>query len=270
MTKPLHIGMTVVEAMVAIAIFSVIASVAYTSYSTTSVLASRAADRSKATWLAEEGVEATRSIRDQNFATLAPGTYGISRTGGLWAFSGSSDTLDGFTRAITVSSVDSDTRSVQSVVSWTDRGTTYSSSLSTVLTNWRKTVGTAATYVTIDVSTACVYTLDSRYLGGVKLTYDGTLGPITIPQIKTSWVSTTRTLNQILAPYPTTVWTGSAASGATTTLATPISFSGAGNVTTSFRWDGSVSGKTFTIVFVMSDGSTKSVTIPAPILSICI
>ncbi len=264
-------GFTIVEAVVAIAIFAVIASVAYAVYTNALSLERQAANKDKALWLAEEGIEATRSIRDQSFSNLTAGTKGLSNAGGSWQFSGTSDVTDGFTRTIALASGGTDTVNATSTVTWTDHGSAKSVSLASVLTNWHKSIG-AATAMSIDTSASCVYTLDSRYLGNVKLTYDGSVGTTTITGVKMAWTGVTGvTLSQVLVPYPTSIWTGSTASGATTTLTTPISFTAAGTKAVTFMWNSSViAAKTFTITFIASDGSTLSSTITTPLISICL
>lgn len=261
-------GVTIVEAVVAIAVFALIASVAYRTYTAANFLAERADQKSEALWLAEEGIEATRAIRNQNFSTLTAGNKGIALSGNAWTFSGTSDMANGFLRTIAIGVIDADTRSATSTVSWSDRGATSTVSLSTILTNWRK-VDLASNHLTINTSNACVYTLDSRYLGGITLVADSTGGALSVTRIQASWVSTTRTLNQVVTTGAT-YWTGTASSGTTITLTTPITISAGGSVPVYFRWDGSVSGKTFTLNFFFADGSSKSVTITSPILSLCI
>ncbi len=263
-------GISVVEVIIAIAIFSIISSIAYAGYLNANMLSERASMKSEALWLAEEGIEATRSIRDQGFSNLTVGTKGLSRTTGTWQFSGTSDTIDGFVRSIVLASGETDIVNATSTVSWYQDNATTSVSLGSTLTNWRRVPDTIANHFTIATTSACVYSSDGRSLGGITITYDGIMGTVTIPQMQVSWVSTTRTLNQIFAPSPTSVWTGTAASNATTTLTTPVSFASAGSRGLTYRWDASVAGKSFTIKLIFSDASTKSVTLTTPPSGTCI
>src|ERR1041384_6828468 len=57
-----------------------------------------AGNRSRASLLAEEGLEAVRNIRDASYANLTDGTYGIAQSANQWALSGASDTSGIYTR----------------------------------------------------------------------------------------------------------------------------------------------------------------------------
>ena len=94
--------------------------------------------KERALLLAEEGIEATRNIRDQDFILLADGNHGLAITENKWQFSGSSDTTDIFTRSISISSIDSTTKEITSIVSWPSTSDAAGTvSLKTYLTNWR-------------------------------------------------------------------------------------------------------------------------------------
>ncbi len=96
-----------------------------------------AAERGRAVFLAEEGIEAARSIRDESWTLLAPGAHGLARAA-KWSFSGPGDAVtDGnltYFRTVTVEpvgrdisgnvvtsggSVDPRTRLVTAQVTWT-------------------------------------------------------------------------------------------------------------------------------------------------------
>jgi hypothetical protein len=137
-------GESLLELLLAIAIF--LASVtalaalfidAYTSHR-------KGLERGKANALALEGIEAVRSLRDHAWSNLSAGTKGVVVTStGLWAFFSTSDTTDGvYIRQVELTSIDANTYHVTSSVSWlfspTQRTTT---TMATVLTNWRQTSG---------------------------------------------------------------------------------------------------------------------------------
>ncbi|HWS49361.1 MAG TPA: hypothetical protein VN174_04905 [Candidatus Methanoperedens sp.] len=109
----------------------------------------------RANRLAEEGLEAARSIRNQNFTILANGTRGIGISSGiLWYFVGTSDRTDKYSRRVSVSKArrdvggsliasggvtDPDTFSVKSWVTWNySIGQTKTVAVETILTNWKK------------------------------------------------------------------------------------------------------------------------------------
>jgi Tfp pilus assembly protein PilV len=93
-------------------------------------------EETQATLYAQEGIEAIRSIKNQNWSDLTPGIYGVDNSSGRWQLSGSPNTRDKFTRTIYLSEVrrvntfcnisivesggivDPDSIRVQSVASW--------------------------------------------------------------------------------------------------------------------------------------------------------
>ncbi len=87
---------------------------------------------------AEEGLAAVRSMRDANFSSVTIGTHGLTDSGGSWAFAGTSDTpAEGFVRTVTVASISSTSKEIESSVAWSDDVGTSTRSLTTRLTNWR-------------------------------------------------------------------------------------------------------------------------------------
>jgi hypothetical protein len=102
-------------------------------------------NRQRAIFLAEEGIEGARSIRDNNFDTIIDGNYGLGVTSNIWAFSGTSDTNGLFNRQINISTVATDKKQISSTVSWTSSNNVPESvSLITYLTNWAKIVTSSA------------------------------------------------------------------------------------------------------------------------------
>ncbi len=110
----------------------------------------------KGAYLAEEGIEAVRYLRDDSWsakiATLTNGTaYGLALTGSGWVASTTATQIGEIARTFTLSSVsrdatsrdivssggvvDPNTRLLTVRVSWESNGTTTTKSLSTYLTN---------------------------------------------------------------------------------------------------------------------------------------
>lgn len=81
-----------------------------------------AGNRARAVMLAEEGLEATRNIRDASFSNLTDGNHGLTISSNQWAWSGTTDTNGIFTRQVVVSAVDAKRKSVTSNVSWQQNG----------------------------------------------------------------------------------------------------------------------------------------------------
>lgn len=91
----------------------------------------------RATLLAEEGLEAVRNIRDENFSNLSDGTHGLVLSGGTWSFSGSSDTTDIFTRTTTISTVTETEKEISSEITWNGQhGRNGSITLFTRISHW--------------------------------------------------------------------------------------------------------------------------------------
>lgn len=102
----------------------------------------RAGQRGRAIFLAEEGIEAARSIRDENFTILTAGDHGVT-TSNKWNLTNQPDTLENFTRTLTVVDVNSQTKQVTSQVAWKQTGgNQVSVSFATLFTDWRTATST--------------------------------------------------------------------------------------------------------------------------------
>lgn len=149
-------GFSIIEVITAIAIFVIISSGAVisviSSFSTTRL----AKEQQVATSIANEGIAATSSIRNQDWNNLSIGTFGLAQQANIWTFSGSND-LDSsgkYSRSITIEAVNRDSNEdivssggiidpntllVTSDVTWfftPSRANTVS--ISQYLTNWQQ------------------------------------------------------------------------------------------------------------------------------------
>lgn len=141
-------GFVLVEALLAIAILSILLTSFVTAYSYGTEASLLTGARNRAGILAEEGLEATRSIRDEEFSNLVDGTYGIAISANKWTLTGSSDTNDIFTRTVNIATVDADRKLITSTVNWQQNGQrTGSVVLKTYLTNWAALVAKGGTLV---------------------------------------------------------------------------------------------------------------------------
>jgi len=95
-------------------------------------------DKTRAIFLAEEGLEVVRNIRDGDFNNLTDGNHGLAVSGGQYIFSGTQDNTGIFTRQLNVSTIEADTKQITSQVSWDNSAV----SLITYLTNWQIVVET--------------------------------------------------------------------------------------------------------------------------------
>lgn len=115
-----------------------------------------AGDRTRATFLAEQQLEAVRQMRNVNFASVTMGNYGLKLNASGWSWSGTLVNNNGYTSWVNVTSKGTDWVEVSSHVRW-NFGNTRSGSvvMTTQLTNWKKvaTVGNWANMTRISLST---------------------------------------------------------------------------------------------------------------------
>lgn len=111
-------GFSAVEALLATALFALIAVAISGSLIYGQQSGTLAHDRIQAALLADEGLEAVRSISDDSFTNLTDGTYGLQISGNQWVFSGSSDSSGVFTRQVTIATVDASRKNITSTVTW--------------------------------------------------------------------------------------------------------------------------------------------------------
>ena len=233
-------------------------------------------NRSTALLVAQEGVEAMRSIRNTNFSTLSNGTYGLTQTGGIWALSGASDTLQtGYTRAITVASGSgSNSKEITSTVTWSDpNGQSQNTSVVTRLTNWRTTppvTGMAANLVVSTTGAVSGGGTTNVSVNGITLQNTGTAS-ITVSSVTITWTGgvVNNRVNRIRINNTTVTAGGlSASSGTLISLTTGATRTIPAGTTYSFtpRWSLNITGATITsIVFLMSDGSSQTVSSFGPV-----
>lgn len=135
--KPGATGFSVVEVLLAGTILALLALATVGAIIAANESVSLNARRTHAVFLAEEGIEAARNIRDSGFANLTGGIHGLVRIGGTWTFNGTSDTADEYTRQITVTDRDLNRKDVTSRVTWQQNPQRTGETLATtILTNW--------------------------------------------------------------------------------------------------------------------------------------
>ncbi len=224
-------------------------------------------ERTQAVLLAKEGLEAVRSIRDADFENLTVGSHGIALAGNKWIFSGASDTQDQFTRVIIVTDVDIDTKQVQSKVTWQFTQSRQNLvTLTDYLTDWSQTQGKAGE-LSADISNATIGGGGNRRLLGITIQNIGT-SSITVDKM-TVWWNNSRLIEEIKIEK-TIVWkyngagtpNGRQSSGTELNINNYVLAQGSGaHDITRIAFNGSMAGTDFIIKFVMTDGSTKYVTI---------
>lgn len=148
-------GMSIVEALLAVSVFALLVTAFFGAWIYGQEATVMAGNNNQAVYLAEEGLEAVRNMRDGSFANLADGTYGLAVSGGQWVFSGSSDTTGIFTRQIVVSTVDAATKKITATITWSQnlqRNGSYSAE--TQLSKWRDPTKRSRTMLVYSKSTA--------------------------------------------------------------------------------------------------------------------
>ena len=158
-------GIFTIEILVAVAIITV----TLTSLLGLVGFSLRAAALTKETFLANEltkgAIEAVRNIRDGDWDKMTNGNHGLTNAGGFWDFTGTEDTINGFTRTILIEDVyrdntpgdseatddietdgiiegsdylDFNTKKITVTVSWQEKGRSHQIEIVTYLTNWKE------------------------------------------------------------------------------------------------------------------------------------
>lgn len=224
----------------------------------------QAGERTQAVLLAKEGLEAARSIRDDDFANLIDGTHGIAISANTWIFSDSEDITNIFKRRITVSTVDADTKKITSTVVWREPPERPgSTTLITYLTNWVAPITKAGNMI-VDVTGANIGGKGFKDLLGITIENTGSTN-IVIDRITVIWNNKRRIEEIVMDGIK--VWSGKGPgtplrrqpSGTILDIQdfTLTAGSGIKNIDR-FRFSGNMTGVTFDITFTMVDGSTKS------------
>lgn len=132
-------GFSLVEILLSVSLFSFVITALVGAFIYGQESTAISGTRSRAIFLAEEGLEASRNIRDNNFADLTAGGHGLAISeNNNRTFSGTSDATDIFTRQIAISAIDANRKQVISTVTWRQTPQRSGSiSLTTYLTNWR-------------------------------------------------------------------------------------------------------------------------------------
>ncbi len=148
-------GQSIIEVIVAVSLMIIIAGSSVIAILGSFHTSRLAEEESIASFLANQGIEAAQSIRNQSWDNLTDGVHGLANATGTWSFSGSSDTDASakFTRTITISEVqrhddgyiinsggtpDPETKQVLSSVVWNftpSRQLTVD--MTSLLTNWQ-------------------------------------------------------------------------------------------------------------------------------------
>lgn len=217
-------------------------------------------DKTRALFLAEEGLEAARSLRDENFSLLSNGTHGITLSqNGRWSLSGASDAESEFTRAVTVSTINPRLKFITSSVT----GPRASVALTTALADIRQNSGMAK-YLSFDLSEARMETGNST-LRDIIIKNTGS-SSITITHITAWWRDNSLIQSVELGEK---VWShnaigtpsGKQPSGTLLDITDFTLAPGQSENDTKFTFNGPVSTVNFMVQFTLMDGTSSYVTI---------
>ena len=152
-------GQSIIEIVVALGIFAVIAGTMVSSLLGGLAIAQRSGEYLTAGALAQEGLEAVTAIRNRGWDELSYSRSAVTADNNRWelAGEGTTDNIDGYTREIDFLPVyrdnegnladaaqpdavlDTDSREVRATVSWeTETGGEDTISYTTYLTNWQQ------------------------------------------------------------------------------------------------------------------------------------
>lgn len=138
-------GQSLIELVVAIGIFVIVISVLVFLILNSYISGRLASEITQANFLAEEGLETARSIRDNSWDDLSNGIHYLDDSTGNWRFTDQPEIIDEkFERVINVEEIDPDNpdpdrKKVTSQVTWQfTEARPQEVSLVTYLTNWQK------------------------------------------------------------------------------------------------------------------------------------
>ncbi len=131
-------GFTVVEAILSATVFALVATACLGVFFYGQNLARNAGKKMQAVFLAEEGLEAMRAIRNHTNALPDDGVYGLDTSAATWQLTENPDTpIEGFTRSLTVSTLDVTTKQIIVTIDWFSTANNPGSySLTSDLTAW--------------------------------------------------------------------------------------------------------------------------------------
>lgn len=131
-------GFSLLEAILAVAIFALTITVLSEGILSGNESVVGASHHSQARWYAQECLEAVHWIRDESgFSALENGQHGLATNTGQWQLSGSSETIDIFTREVTIQNYASGSKQIDCAVSYDAAGGSRNVSLTTLITSWR-------------------------------------------------------------------------------------------------------------------------------------
>jgi prepilin-type N-terminal cleavage/methylation domain-containing protein len=251
-------GFSLIEVLLAVALFGLILTGFVGAFIYGQQSTALAGARSRAVFLAEEGLEAVRNIRDEDFVNLIDGTYGLAISGNQWNFSGNSDTSDIFTREIEIATIDDDRKLVISKISWQQNLQRLGEiSLQTYLTNWQAVVSIAADNLNVDIFGVGL-AKGNKNVTGITLENSGDTD-ITISQIIVSWTNApNKNKSKKIIIDSSTVWQGSENSGEVLDI-DDFTITAGVVAPLELRFSKKMKGAVLGVTLIMLDSSTQTI-----------
>ncbi len=256
-------GFSIIEILVSASIFSLISVSMIGAYIFLNDVGVYSGEKTRALFLAEEGIEAVRNIKDEHFSNLDDGTWGLYEHGGQWNLQDTSDMFGIYTRTIQISSIDDDTKKVESLVTWENKRSNLSSVyLETSFSDWSRISEEQfyeSDYLFVDISGSSLSNGNRRVVG-ITLENISDLN-ITIDKIKISWIggSGPSRLNVIRINGQDAWGSGSAQSGEALDISDFILQPYSNYPLDYLQFSHPMRNSVVDIVFIMSDGSEKDI-----------
>jgi prepilin-type N-terminal cleavage/methylation domain-containing protein len=257
-------GFSLVEVLLASSIFAIIVTALVGAYLYGIESTAVSGNRARAVLIAEEGLEAVRNIRDNDFEDLVVGTYGIEVLGGEWDFYGSSDDTDIFTRKVSIGTISDDQKLITSTVTWQQNlQRTGTVSVIGYLNNWARIVFESEGFL-VNTNGASIGGGGNFELQGLTIDNTG-LTDITITNMEIEWDN--GNLIEEIEIDNTRIWKhdneglpdSKESSVADIDNEDTIILAGAVDVPIDkLKFDGDMTGTIFSIIFTLGDGSSKS------------
>lgn len=256
-------GLSVVEFMVALGIFSVVSLVGYQAFIQTHQILKAEQLAHQARWLAEEGSRAAYIIGRSDFEGLQNGESGLQLVDGSWGLASAPETIGMYTRELAISESSLDTKEVVTTVSYDHNGSEEAAVSRALITFWQQSVEVPMS-LEVDASGAYLRLLSGwRTLTGIDLVADGE-GEAVITSITVSWTKNSRQLSGIYSPDGSQIFSGSVASGETVTLDTPITLQSGQSRSIEFAFNRSMNNSDYTFKFGLADGNSAATTVEDP------
>lgn len=260
-------GSSLLELIVALGVFTVgIVTVLFLVWGSSAATQS-GVERTQALYLAREGLEAVRTIRDTSFDNLVDGTHGIGLSDGKWNLITTPDAVDQFDRTITIATgTTPETKKITSTVSWPVSPVRNESvELIEYVTHWDKPPMTEIDCFDVDLSGASIEQGSVHKIVRYIWISNPSCGySVTLDKIQLYWDIPTNNIFKVRIDS-FFKWQGSAVSGTILDLEPNETLeSGApAKEIDQLRWVKSILGTDIDVKFIMSDGSSAEFTIPA-------